>query len=68
MDGEGQRRAVPEVIRYELKSRRCPVSDVVAEAAPRTPEEGDDTAIWLATLPDDGPTGGFYRDRKLIEW
>ena len=38
------------------------------EAAPRTPEEAADTAIWLATLPDDGPSGGFYRDRKLIAW
>ncbi len=38
------------------------------EAAPRTPEEAADTAIWLATLPDDGPAGGFYRDRRLIEW
>jgi NAD(P)-dependent dehydrogenase (short-subunit alcohol dehydrogenase family) len=38
------------------------------EAAPHTPEEGADTAIWLATLPDDGPSGGFYRDRRLIEW
>lgn len=38
------------------------------DAAPRTPEQAADTAIWLATLPDDGPTGGFYRDRKLIEW
>ncbi len=27
-----------------------------------------DTAVWLATLPDDGPTGGFYRDHVLIEW
>lgn len=36
--------------------------------ATRTPEEGADTAVWLATLPDDGPTGGFYRDRKPIAW
>jgi NAD(P)-dependent dehydrogenase (short-subunit alcohol dehydrogenase family) len=36
--------------------------------ATRTPEEGADTAVWLATLPDDGPTGGFFRDRKPIEW
>lgn len=36
--------------------------------APRTPAEGADTAIWLATLPDDGPTGGFFRDRKPIPW
>jgi NAD(P)-dependent dehydrogenase (short-subunit alcohol dehydrogenase family) len=37
-------------------------------AAARTPDEGADTAVWLATLPDDGPTGGFFRDRKPIEW
>jgi len=38
------------------------------EGATRTPEEGADTAVWLATLPDDGPTGGFFRDRKPIDW
>jgi NAD(P)-dependent dehydrogenase (short-subunit alcohol dehydrogenase family) len=36
--------------------------------ANRSPEEGADTAIWLATLPDTGPTGGFFRDRKPIDW
>ena len=36
--------------------------------AERSPDEGADTAVWLATLPDDGPTGGFFRDRKPIEW
>ncbi|HEY1379534.1 MAG TPA: SDR family NAD(P)-dependent oxidoreductase [Gemmataceae bacterium] len=38
------------------------------EAATRTPDEGADTAVWLATLPDDGPTGGFFRDREPIAW
>lgn len=38
------------------------------EGATRSPEEGADTAVWLATLPDDGPTGGFFRDRKPIDW
>ena len=38
------------------------------EGATRTPEEAADTAVWLATLPDDGPTGGFFRDRKPIAW
>jgi len=33
-----------------------------------TPEEGADTAIWLATLPDDGPRGGFFRKRTSIPW
>lgn len=37
-------------------------------SAPRTPEEGADTAIWLATLPENGPTGGFFRNRKPIGW
>jgi NAD(P)-dependent dehydrogenase (short-subunit alcohol dehydrogenase family) len=37
-------------------------------AAPRTAKQGADTAIWLATLPSDGPTGGFFRDRQPIEW
>lgn len=37
-------------------------------AANRSPEEGADTAIWLATLPDDGPSGKFFRRRKEIEW
>ena len=36
--------------------------------ATRSPEEGADTAIWLATLPNEGPTGGFFRDRKPIGW
>lgn len=37
-------------------------------AATRSPEEGADTAIWLATLPDNGPSGEFFRDRKQIDW
>ncbi len=38
------------------------------QAATLTPEEGADTAVWLATLPEDGPTGGFFRNRKPIRW
>lgn len=36
--------------------------------APRTTEEGADTIVWLATLPDDGPRGGFFKDRKEFPW
>lgn len=36
--------------------------------APRSVAEGADTAVWLATLPDDGPSGGFFRDRAPIPW
>ena len=38
------------------------------DGAERSPEEGADTALWLATLPEDGPTGGFFRDRKPMGW
>ena len=38
------------------------------QGATLSPDEGADTAGWLATLPDDGPTGGFFRDRKPIAW
>jgi len=24
--------------------------------------------VWLATLPEDGPSGGFFRDRRAIPW
>jgi NAD(P)-dependent dehydrogenase (short-subunit alcohol dehydrogenase family) len=27
-----------------------------------------DTPVWLATLPDGGPTGGFYRGRTPLAW
>jgi NAD(P)-dependent dehydrogenase (short-subunit alcohol dehydrogenase family) len=36
--------------------------------APTSVREGADTAVWLATLPDDGPTDGFYYERGLIPW
>jgi carbonyl reductase 1 len=36
--------------------------------APRSPDEGARTPVWLALLPADGPTGGFFRDRRAIDW
>jgi NAD(P)-dependent dehydrogenase (short-subunit alcohol dehydrogenase family) len=24
--------------------------------------------VWAATLPDDGPAGGFFRDRRPVPW
>ncbi len=38
------------------------------EARPKTPAEGADTSVWLATLAEDGPTAGFFTDRKRIDW
>ncbi|OCQ98744.1 short-chain dehydrogenase [Nostoc sp. MBR 210] len=43
-------------------------TDMGGANAPRTPEQGVDTIVWLATLPDDGTTGGFFRDRQPIAW
>jgi NAD(P)-dependent dehydrogenase (short-subunit alcohol dehydrogenase family) len=43
-------------------------SDMGGRAAPRSLAEGADTATWLATLPDDGPTGGYFRDRQTRPW
>lgn len=43
-------------------------TDMGGRNAPRSVEEGADTAVWLATVPNDGPTGGFFEDRKRIEW
>jgi NAD(P)-dependent dehydrogenase (short-subunit alcohol dehydrogenase family) len=34
----------------------------------RTPEQGAAIAIRLATLPDDGPTGGFFEDAGEVPW
>jgi len=36
--------------------------------ATRTVDKGAETAVWLATLPADGPSGGFFRDMKPIPW
>ncbi len=38
------------------------------QAAPRSPEKGAETALWLALLPEDGPTGGFFRDGRPLAW
>jgi len=43
-------------------------TDMGGPSAPRSPREGADTIVWLATLPDDGPTGGFFHDRQPIAW
>lgn len=36
--------------------------------ATRSVDKGAETAVWLATLPEEGPTGGFFRDMKPIPW
>lgn len=43
-------------------------TDMGGAGAPRSVEQGADTIVWLALLPDDGPRGGFFRDRRPISW
>lgn len=38
-------------------------------SAPRGPEVGADTPVWLATLPEgDGTTGGLFAEREPLPW
>lgn len=43
-------------------------TDMGGRSAPRSVQEGAETIVWLATLPDGGPSGGFFHDRQPIDW
>lgn len=43
-------------------------TDMGGPEAPRGVAEGAASIIWPALLPDDGPTGGFYRDGEPVSW
>jgi len=43
-------------------------TDMGGRSASRTVYKGAETPVWLATVPEGGPTGGFFRDRKTIPW
>jgi NAD(P)-dependent dehydrogenase (short-subunit alcohol dehydrogenase family) len=43
-------------------------TDMGTQAAPLSVAEGADTPVWLATLPADGPTGGFFNSRRPVAW
>lgn len=36
--------------------------------ATRSADEGASGVVWAALLPDDGPSGGFFRDGQAISW
>ncbi|WP_370932897.1 SDR family oxidoreductase [Amycolatopsis sp. cg13] len=49
----------------------CPgyvATDFNGYAGTRTPEQGAAIAVKLATLPDDGPRGGFFDEAGAIPW
>ncbi len=43
-------------------------TDMGGESAPLSVEEGARGIVWAATLPDDGPSGGFFRHGQPIAW
>lgn len=69
--------ALTRMLAAELKSSRilvnsvCPgwvATDMGGPNAPRSVEEGAKSVMWAAMLPDDGPTGGFFRDGRPLAW
>jgi NAD(P)-dependent dehydrogenase (short-subunit alcohol dehydrogenase family) len=68
--------SVTRILSTELKDERflvnsaCPgfvKTDMGAPmGASKSVEDGASGIVWLATLPDDGPTGGFFRDGKPV--
>ncbi|TBW54648.1 SDR family NAD(P)-dependent oxidoreductase [Marinobacter halodurans] len=61
-------RTLPDTVKVNAMCPGWVRTRMGGKGASRSPEEGADTAIWLATLDHKGPTGGFFRDRKPIEW
>lgn len=62
---------------HELRGTRIKVNsahpgwvktDLGGSAAPMDPAAGAKTGVQLATLGDDGPTGGFFHDGEEIPW
>ena len=54
-----------------LVNAMCPGwvhTDLGGAEAPRTPDEGADTAVWLAQLPAGSDSGRFFADRKEVSW
>jgi NAD(P)-dependent dehydrogenase (short-subunit alcohol dehydrogenase family) len=69
--------ALTRMLADELRPSRilvnsvCPgwvATDMGGAGAPRTVEEGAASVMWAAMLPDDGPTGGFFRDGNPLPW
>jgi NAD(P)-dependent dehydrogenase (short-subunit alcohol dehydrogenase family) len=68
--------AMTRILATELKDERvlvnsaCPGfvnTDMGGQfGAKKSVEDGAAGIVWLATLPDDGPTGGFFRDGKPV--
>jgi NAD(P)-dependent dehydrogenase (short-subunit alcohol dehydrogenase family) len=69
--------ALTRILADELKSTNIKVNsvcpgwvrtDMGGPNAERSVEKGAETIVWLATLAEDGPSGGFFRDKQPIPW
>jgi len=67
--------AMTRILAAELRHDRvvnavCPgwVATDMGAAGGRPVAEGAASALWAADLPDDGPTGGFFRDGRALPW
>jgi NAD(P)-dependent dehydrogenase (short-subunit alcohol dehydrogenase family) len=43
-------------------------TDLAGEGATMELVDGAKTSVWLATLPDDGPTGGYFHMQDRLPW
>lgn len=54
-----------------LANSACPGwvrTDLGSQDAPKSPAEGADTPVWLATFRPGSTSGRFFRSRELIDW
>jgi NAD(P)-dependent dehydrogenase (short-subunit alcohol dehydrogenase family) len=68
--------ALTRILAAELRSDRilvnsvCPgwVATDMGGPGGRPVEDGAASVIWAVLLPDDGPTGGFFRHGRRVDW
>ena len=60
--------ATPECVKINAMSPGWVRTGMGGAGADRSVEKACDTIMWLVGLPDDGPTGGLFKDRKPMGW
>jgi NAD(P)-dependent dehydrogenase (short-subunit alcohol dehydrogenase family) len=69
--------ALTRVVAHEVRHRNVKINAMTpgwvytrmeGRHAPRSPRQGADTAVWLATLPIHGPTDQYFYEREPRGW